>query len=321
MNAPRPSNEIVFDDDFVRAAPVQEATGDARAQRARTITSAHQRSTPWRGAHVDLRSSVPPSPGRRRRHLRDVGKGVVTVAVVVSALVLAELSGVTSRIVPDPVNTWATGAPTVPVPPDAAVTPLGAPAPAPAGEGGYAFLYEHAGRPVAFDPCRPVHYVVRPDGAPAGGEQLLAQAVGQLSVATGLVLVQDGTTGEAPSDERAPHQPERYGDRWAPVLIAWSDEAQDPRLAGTVGGYAGPVGLDPDGRGMRLVTGQVVLDTAVTDPASQLTLLLHELGHLVGLDHVPDAGDLMHESSAAVPAYTPGALRGLHQLGQGRCFS
>jgi len=29
---------------------------------------------------------------------------------------------------------------------------------------------------VTWSPCRPVHYVVRPDNAPAGGEQVLQAA-------------------------------------------------------------------------------------------------------------------------------------------------
>ena len=320
MPTPGPDEPLVFDDDFVRAAPVQEAAGDTRVQRARVIAAAHDRRTPWRapGGGVNL---LPPgrAPGRVRRHRRDLGKGLLAVVVTVGALGLAQLSGATGRT-PEALTGWATGAPSVPVPPDAAAVPLGVPVPAPPGEGGYAFLHQHAGRPVAFDPCRPLHYVVRPDGAPPAASRLVAQAAAQLSAATGLVLVDDGSTTEAPSERRAPHQPDRYGDRWAPVLIAWSTAEQDPGLAGSVAGYAGPHALDPDGRGPRLVTGQVVLDAAAADPSSQLMILLHELGHLAGLDHVPDPADTMHARSALMSSYTPGALRGLHQLGQGRCF-
>lgn len=55
-------------------------------------------------------------------------------------------------------------------------------------------------------------------------------------------------------------------------------------------------------------------------PEVVTTTLLHELGHLAGLDHVGDPDDLMHEQSALTDDYTAGALRGLHQLGQGPCF-
>ena len=73
-----------------------------------------------------------------------------------------------------------------------------------------------------YDPCRPIHYVVRPDGAPPGGAELIRTAVAQVSGATGLQFVDDGPTQEAPSTDREAYQPELYGRRWAPVLIAWS---------------------------------------------------------------------------------------------------
>lgn len=320
MPTPGPDHRVAFDEDFVRAAPVREAAGEARAQHARAIAAAHERRTPWRapGGSVNLLPSGR-SLGRVRRHRRDLGKALVAIVVTVGALWLAQLSGAADRT-PHALNRWATGAPNVPVPPDAAAAPLRLPAPAPPGEGGYAFLHEHGGRPVTFDPCRPLHYVIRFDGAPSEATRLVAQAASQLSAATGLVLVSDGSTTEAPSRERSAHQPDRYGDRWAPVLIAWSTAEQDAGLAGTVAGYAGPHPLDPDGRGPRLVTGQVVIDAAPADPDSQLMVLLHELGHLAGLDHVADPADTMHARSAGSSSYSPGALRGLHHLGQGRCF-
>ena len=60
------------------------------------------------------------------------------------------------------------------------------------------------GSPVTFDPCRPVHVVVRPDHEPPGGRALLLEALADLSAATGLQFVDDGTTDEAPTEDRAP---------------------------------------------------------------------------------------------------------------------
>jgi predicted Zn-dependent protease len=48
--------------------------------------------------------------------------------------------------------------------------------------------------------------------------------------------------------------------------------------------------------------------------------MLHELGHLVGLDHVDDPGQLMYPVTAlAVTDYAAGDLRGLHRLSTGPC--
>jgi hypothetical protein len=52
---------------------------------------------------------------------------------------------------------------------------------------------------------------------------------------------------------------------------------------------------------------------------SRGNLVLHELGHVAGLDHVQDAGQLMYPSiSAGAPdGYAAGDLNGLAQLGAG----
>jgi hypothetical protein len=216
-------------------------------------------------------------------------------------------------------------------PTDAAAVPLGAPAPAPPGSGGFQFLDVQAGsgRPVAFDPCRPIHIVVRPSNEIPGGRAILLEAIAEVSRVTGLVFTNDGQSDEAPSDERPALQRERYGDRWAPVLIAWSDPVESPRLAGTVAGYAGPQSIGSTQPGSRhYVTGQVVLDapdlanlTRVPSGRAQVkAIILHELAHLVGLDHVDDRGQLMYPENVGLKGYADGDLRGLHELGLGRCF-
>lgn len=184
--------------------------------------------------------------------------------------------------------------------------------------------------PVAFDPCRPIPYVVRADGAPANSSELLTAALASVSAATGLQFVDNGATDETPSEVRANFLPERYGDRWAPVLIAWSSPLEYPGLSGPVIALAGnqPVTADDDGQ-LALVSGQVVLDT------EQLTELLtfnsgrsvaiatitHELGHLVGLAHVNDERQLMYPSARPlVTSFGAGDLTGLAALGTGRCF-
>lgn len=208
---------------------------------------------------------------------------------------------------------------------------LSRPAPAPTGSGGYSFMLEQAdgsGRPVTFDPCRPIHYVVRPDGQPPSGPAMLADALREVSRATGLVFVADGTTDEAPSDDR--HLRRRWSLRRtpAPVLVAWSTAAEWPALAGSTAGEAGPVQESVAGAPARLVGGQVVLDAddlghAAGDAAGAAVvrlILLHELAHLVGLGHVDDPTQLMHEtSSTALAGFGPGDLRGLHVLGSGPC--
>jgi len=49
-------------------------------------------------------------------------------------------------------------------------------------------------------------------------------------------------------------------------------------------------------------------------------IVLHELGHLLGLDHVDDEGQLMYpEARRGVSDFAAGDLTGLVQLGAGMC--
>jgi hypothetical protein len=208
--------------------------------------------------------------------------------------------------------------------------PLGKPSRVPAGSGQYEVIRHQprdADRPVAFDPCRPVHYVVNRTGEPPDGEQLVAAAVARLREATGLDLVADGPTDETPSKERAPYQSDRYPKRWAPVLIAWSDEQAFPPLAGYIAGVGSAASATTDSGDFAYVTGQVVLDrqqldpTALADRTEAKAIVLHELGHLVGLDHTADPTQLMFsEAQFSVQDYADGDLRGLAALGTQRCY-
>ena len=224
----------------------------------------------------------------------------------------------------------ATAAPTDRPTPAGATIPLGRP-PLPPPTGGahaYASLQEDGRSPVAYDPCREVHYVLRPGAAPPGGEGLVHDAVARIAEVTGLRFVFDGYSDEPPTGDRPPFQPERYGDRWAPVLIAWQEEAENPALAGDIVGEAGSTAVSLGGGPRVYVTGTVSLDAgqlpgilAERDGATTLrSVVLHELGHLVGLSHVDDDRELMFpEARRGVVDFAGGDRTGLAALGQGPC--
>lgn len=215
---------------------------------------------------------------------------------------------------------------------DAATAPLGTAAPAPAGAGGFHYLGvqdDGSGQPVRWDPCRPIHYVVRADGAPPGGDEAIRFAVARIQQLTGLRFVRDGATTERPREERPTMDPGRYGKRWSPVLVAWTDPQEYPEMAGYAG-LGGPDGVSGRGRASRrYVTGVVLLNRDhLTDivgwPQGRQRLqavVLHEFGHLVGLDHVDDPNQLMFRRPTALDGIVgDGDRRGLAQLGKGPCF-
>lgn len=211
----------------------------------------------------------------------------------------------------------------------ASPTPLGGPVTA-ASTGTHAFtsLQDDGVTPVAYDPCRPVRYVVRPDNAPPEGDAVLREALAALSAATGLQFQDSGVTDEAPSTERKAYQPERYGQAWAPVLIAWGTPAEVPGLDGDVLGLAGSVSAKGKDLPAVYVSGTVYLDgpqltEVYGDGSGRDTVrgtVEHELGHLVGLAHVDDKAQLMYpESDGSINDYQAGDLEGLARLGAGAC--
>ncbi|MGY1722751.1 matrixin family metalloprotease [Blastococcus sp. SYSU DS0533] len=212
---------------------------------------------------------------------------------------------------------------------EAADAPLGTPVPAPSPGGTHLFIgvQDDGKGPVAYDPCRPVHYVIRPDNAPPGGDALVHEAFARVSDVTGLQFVFDGATDESAWEERPSFQPDRYGDRWAPVLVSWQTDAENPELAGRVAGLAGSAIVEPPGGPRVFVTGVVGLDAdafrdMLADPAGVAgarAVVLHELAHLVGLAHVEDPGQLMYPTTSTVLDFNVGDLTGLSQLGGGEC--
>ncbi len=191
------------------------------------------------------------------------------------------------------------------------------------GEGEYAFLKMQAGgeQPVGFSPCEPIHYVVNADNAPSDWEEQVERAIEEVGGRTGLMFEYDGASDDRNFDERL-----KAGARPEPVLIGWADEDEVGDLADDVAGIGGPTMVSL-GRIKAYVTGSVILDTDTTDRLAstrrgdelQVALLLHELGHLVGLDHVDDEGELMYPEGITRPSYGPGDRQGLAELGAISC--
>ena len=193
-----------------------------------------------------------------------------------------------------------------------------------AAEAGWGPSYvDSLGRPARWNPCAPIHFVVQTRWAPSTGRADLAAALAQLTAVSGLTFTDDGDTDEVPLRTREAYQPERYGKRWAPLLVGWVPDAQtDLGLGDGVQGVTVAVALSGKDGGS-IVTGQVALDADHRLPggfgpgATEGEVLLHELAHAVGLGHVRDPTQVMFpQTTNSESQYGAGDRAGLTALGR-----
>jgi len=188
----------------------------------------------------------------------------------------------------------------------------------------YRFMAVIGGNPVRWNPCAPIHYVIDPGLAPDGSIDDVHQAVAKIEAATKIPFVYDGLTQEIPDRERQPFDPQRFGDRWAPVVIAWVLPSQtDIAFEGEDHAFAAvarPLTAPTDPR--QFVSGWIAVNQldpnppGWDEPGDQGPTVLHELGHIMGLNHVPSKGELMEPSGGLVTDLGPGDREGLSQLGR-----
>ena len=186
----------------------------------------------------------------------------------------------------------------------------------------YAFISSNDdGSPGRFNPCEPIRYVVNDTQADPGAVDDVAEAFARIAEATGLTFEFTGTTDAIPTTAWAI---EASSDgAWPPVLIGWAHPGQTDMLSGSEAGSGGPdVMTGSDGK--VFVTGSVVIDATRNDVyrpgfglgSSRGGLLMHELGHVVGLSHVEDAGQIMYDTTGPRPArFAAGDRAGLAAVG------
>lgn len=196
--------------------------------------------------------------------------------------------------------------------------------PAPAADGWGPTWVDDLGRPARWDPCAPIRFVVNPGWMPDQGRRDLVDALARITAASGLRFVDDGDTDEVPGLDRSAYQPERYGQRWAPLLVSWVPPARtDLGLGQGVQGVSLSV-VVPGVVGGSIVSGQVALDadrrlaSGFGPGDTEGEVLLHELAHAVGLGHVLDPTQVMYSTTTnSESEFGAGDREGLAALGAG----
>jgi len=189
-----------------------------------------------------------------------------------------------------------------------------------------------------WDPCRPIGYRVNRTRATPGAVADVREAVRRVSWATGLKFVYRGTTTVVPQEQWANHAYPAD----TQLIVAWVRPSQTtlwPSGGMTVNGQntlAGRGGSwhvtarDTAGRLWgRYNRGFVILNAGMNFPAgfgatgpsgSRGRQLMHELGHVVGLDHPfrADRQEVMYPELTRRPAHWGrGDLAGLRIVGAG----
>ncbi len=243
--------------------------------------------------------------------------------------------------------------------PTGPATPLADPAPTstfnparpprPAPNQNYAYLFaQRAGMPPApysrggtgyygWDPCKPITFAVNASRATQSQIAALHLAVSQVETATGFDFIYVGeATGSMNTNSVDPRTTTGVT---AMAVIGFSDPYETPALSGNTFGIGGVgMGIDNQPQLIQSSIGQPayivrkgfafadITDVARdNNPALEtrliVSVLTHEIAHIIGLSHVDDSSQLMYGNLTSRQQFNTGDLNGLYNLGEPQCPS
>ncbi|MEX0426804.1 matrixin family metalloprotease [Nocardioides sp. DS6] len=178
-------------------------------------------------------------------------------------------------------------------------------------------------RVVRWNPCQVIPYRVNLNGGPAETMAVVKASFAKLTAATGIRFADKGTTSAIPFAAG------KRGQLAAGITIAWTRVSTVSGLAGTAVGLGGSTWTTRPTA--HYIDGGVALDKAFPLPKLSSTssasvkklrtnliesVVLHELGHVMGLGHVNDRQQVMNPVDVdGWTTYGAGDLAGLARLG------
>ncbi len=189
-------------------------------------------------------------------------------------------------------------------------------------KGSYAFMRIQPGThdmPVTYDSCQTLHYVINPDGAPARFHdgRFIRDAVKEISQVSVLKFEYDGISG-------LDYRTRNY--QSGPILFSFDELPAGQKYDNAVA-IGGSDTLDRAGREV-YSTGAVTFRPSSFDSIANRqggdtearAIAMHELGNVLGLDHVDDTREIMYPTEGHTDDLGPGDRTGLRILGSGPCY-
>jgi hypothetical protein len=199
---------------------------------------------------------------------------------------------------------------------------FGAPATA-TGTAPYKFSVLVAGKPVRWNPCQTIYWKYNPSGGPKGGYDVITSAIKRVAYLTGTRWKYVSSTRTEPTSKWLPSSTSSI----RPLLIGWSDASQSDLLRGQAKSVLAVARtayfqVAIDGANVAATKSAVIaLDRTDRMPlygaVSWRATVLHELGHVMGLDHVGSRSQLMYPVlQRDLKTLMAGDQAGLRKLGR-----
>jgi hypothetical protein len=199
----------------------------------------------------------------------------------------------------------------------------------------FRFLERVDGAPRRWDPCRPISYRIARLGAPTSARTDLREAFDRAAVATGMRFEDAGAASVAPL-ELATGTIELGVTLGADIWVVWLPHESFVQLLDRFGVRrdAVAIGVPFPGSGSdegSWIGGLIAIDAGArlrpgfSSTYAQGVVLMHEIGHVLGLAHVRDRTQVMYSGRSPDPwvsRWGVGDLEGLRRLGAGAgCFA